>query len=101
MTGFQRVAAYASPGAAALGLGLTSAIFRSRPALTPFEFNLCAARPGRLTTDLGAPVLVEHGPELFAKADLILLLPGDSFAEPPPGEVISALLAAHKRRPLP
>jgi transcriptional regulator GlxA family with amidase domain len=97
MTGFRRVAAYASPGAAALGLGLTSAIFRARPPLGPFEFNLCAAQPGRLTTDLGAPVLVKHGPELFAKADLILLLPGDSFAEPPPEPVISALLAARKR----
>ena len=97
MTGFRRVAAYASPGAVGLSLGLTSAIFRARPGLTAFEFGLCTARPGRLTTDLGVPVLVEHGPELFAEADLILLLPGDSFAEPPPGQVISALRAAHER----
>jgi transcriptional regulator GlxA family with amidase domain len=97
MTGFRRVAAYASPGAVALGLGLTSAIFHARPGLTAFEFDLCAARPGPLATDLGVPVLVEHGPELFAEADLILLLPGDSFAEPPPGPVISGLRTARER----
>jgi transcriptional regulator GlxA family with amidase domain len=97
MAAFRRVAAYAPPGAVGLGLGLTSAIFRSRPGLAAFEFGICTGRPGPLDTDLGVPVLVEHGPELFAEADLILLLPGASFADPPPGHVISALLAAHER----
>jgi transcriptional regulator GlxA family with amidase domain len=97
MAVFRRVAAYAPPGAAGLGLGLTSAIFRARPGLTTFEFDLCAARPGRLATDLGVPVLVDHGPELFAAADLILLLPGTSFTEPPPVHVVSALRAACER----
>ena len=97
MTAFRRVAAYAPPGAVGLGLGLTSAIFRSRPGLAAFEFGICAGRPGPLDTDLGVPVLVEHGPELFAEADLILLLPGASFAEPPPGHAIAALRAAHQR----
>jgi transcriptional regulator GlxA family with amidase domain len=97
MTAFRRVAAYAPPGAVGLGLGLTSAIFRSRPGLAAFEFGICTARPGPLDTDLGVPVLVEHGPELLAEADLILLLPGASFGEPPPGHVISALLAARER----
>ena len=97
MTAFRRVAAYAPSAAVGLGLGLTSAIFRSRPGLAAFEFGICAARPGPLDTDLGVPVLVEHGPELFAEADLILLLPGASFAEPPPRHVISALLAARER----
>ena len=97
MAAFRHVAAYAPPGAVGLGLGLTSAIFRSRPGLTTFEFDFCAARPGPLATDLGVPVLVEHGPELFADADLILLLPGASYAEPPPEHVVSALRAAHER----
>jgi hypothetical protein len=97
MTAFRRVAAYAPPGAVGLGLGLTSAIFRSRPGLAAFEFGICTGRPGPLDTDLGVPVLVEHGPELLAEADLILLLPGASFGEPPPGHVISALLAARER----
>ena len=97
MTAFRRVAAYAPPGAVGLGLGLTSAIFRARPGLSEFEFDVCAQRPGPLATDLGVPVLVGHGPELLDEADLILLLPGDGFAEPPPAEVISALNAAYQR----
>jgi transcriptional regulator GlxA family with amidase domain len=94
---FRRVAAYAPPGAVGLGLGLVSAIFRARPGLTNFEFDICTAQPGRLATDLGIPVVVDHGPELFAESDLILLLPGASFAEPPPWPVIAALRAAHER----
>jgi transcriptional regulator GlxA family with amidase domain len=97
MAAFQRVAAYAPPGAVGLGLGLTSAIFRPRTGLTAFDFGICAERSGPLPTDLGVPVLVEHGPELFASADLILLLPGASFAEPPSADVIEALRAAHER----
>jgi transcriptional regulator GlxA family with amidase domain len=54
-------------------------------------------RRGPLPTDLGVPVLVEHGPELLVQADLILLLPGDSFLEPPPSQVIDALRSAHDR----
>jgi transcriptional regulator GlxA family with amidase domain len=94
---FRRVAAYAPPGAVGLGLGLVSAIFRARPGLTNFEFDICTAQPGRLATDLGIPVVVDHGPELFAESDLILLLPGASFAEPPPRPVVAALRAAHER----
>src|SRR5882757_11372136 len=97
MAAFRRVAAYALPGAVGLGLGLTSAIFRARPGLTGFQFDVCAERPGPLATALGVPVLVEHGPELFAEADLILLLPAASFAVQPPAHVISALRAAHER----
>src|SRR5690242_11720305 len=97
MAAFRRVAAYAPPGAVGLGLGLVSAIFRARPGLATFEFDICAAQPGRLATDLGVPVVVDHGPELFAESDLILLLPGASFAEPPPRHVVAALRAAHER----
>jgi transcriptional regulator GlxA family with amidase domain len=97
MAAFRHVAAYAPPGAVGLGLGLVSAIFRTRPGFTAFKFNICAARPGQLATDLGIPIVVDHGPELFARSDLILLLPGESFAEPPPGHVVAALRAAHER----
>jgi transcriptional regulator GlxA family with amidase domain len=97
MAAFQRVAAYAPPGAVGLGLGLTSAIFRPRTGLTAFDFGIFSGRRGPLRTDLGVPVLVEHGPEVLADADLILLLPGASFAEPPSASVIEALRAAHER----
>src|SRR6266571_676329 len=97
MAAFRRVAAYAPPGAVGLGLGLTSAIFRPRTRLTAFDLGIFSGRRGLLPTDLGVPVLVEHGPELLADADLILMLPGASFAEPPPASVIEALRAAHER----
>ena len=54
-------------------------------------------RPGPVSTDLGAPVLLEHGPELLATSDLILLLPGASYATAPPAPVLDALRAAHER----
>jgi transcriptional regulator GlxA family with amidase domain len=94
---FRRVAAYAPDGAVGLGLGLTSAIFRARPPLTDFEFGICGMRRGPVSTDLGVPVLLEHGPELLASSDLILLLPGASYAAAPPAPVVDALRAAHER----
>ena len=97
MPAFQRVAAYCLPGAVALGLGLVSAIFRPRGGLTDFEFAVCSAQRGPLQTDLGVPVSIEHGPELLAEADLILLLPGDSYLEPPPPEVLETLRTAHRQ----
>src|SRR5436305_10962861 len=97
MAAFRRVAAYAPPGAVGLGLGLVSAIFRARPGLSAFEFDICAARRGRLATDLGVPIVVDRGTELLAESDLILLLPGTSFAEPPPSHVVAGLRSAHER----
>jgi transcriptional regulator GlxA family with amidase domain len=94
---FRHIAAYAPSGAVGLGLGIVSAVFRGRPGLTGFEFGICADQRGPLTTDLGVPVLIEHGPELIAEADLVLLLPGASFAQTPPIHVLSALRAAHQR----
>jgi transcriptional regulator GlxA family with amidase domain len=94
---FRRVAAFAPDDAVALGLGLTSAIFRARPPLTEFEFAICGAKPGPVSTDLGVPVLVGHGPELLAAADLILLLPGASYATAPPAPVLDELRAARGR----
>ena len=73
---FLRIAAYVPAGAAALGLGLASATFRARAGGPQFDFAVCADRKGPVTTDLGVPVLAEHGLALLNRADLILLLPG-------------------------
>ncbi|MDN3355727.1 helix-turn-helix domain-containing protein [Actinomadura sp. DC4] len=97
MAPFRRVAAYVPPHAAALGLGMASALFRPRPGLTEFDFAVCARRRGPLNTDLGVPVLVEHGLEPLAGADLVLVLPGDDLAAPPAEPVLDALRAAHRR----
>jgi transcriptional regulator GlxA family with amidase domain len=97
MPPFRRVTAYAPPGAVGLGLGLVSAIFRPRGATSAFEFAICSARRGQLHTDLGVPVVLDHGPEAITEADLILILPADSYLDPPPARVIDALRAAHER----
>jgi transcriptional regulator GlxA family with amidase domain len=97
VSAFQRVAAYAPPGAAALGLGMASAVFRRRPALTGFDFAVCADRPGPLTTDLGAPVLVEHDVSLLHRADLVLVLPGADHTEPAAPRVLAGLRMAYRR----
>jgi transcriptional regulator GlxA family with amidase domain len=94
---FRRVAAYAPPGAVTLGLGMTSAIFGPRPGLTDFEFAVCSDRPGPLATDLGVPVLMEHGLDLLARAELILVLPGADVTERVAEPVLDALRAARRR----
>jgi transcriptional regulator GlxA family with amidase domain len=94
---FRRVAAYVPAGAAALGLGMASAVFRSRPGVAPFDFAVCADRPGPVPTDLGVPVLAEHGLRLLARADLILVLPGAELTGTVDPRLPAALRRAHAR----
>lgn len=97
MSAFRSVAAFAPQGATALGLGLVSAIFGPRPGLPGFDFAVCAQRPGPLGTDLGLPLVVEHGLDLLATADLVLILPSEQFRDEPAGAVMDALRTAHDR----
>jgi transcriptional regulator GlxA family with amidase domain len=97
MAPFQRVVAYAPPGVVGLGLGMAASVFRPRPGLTDFEFAVCADRPGPLTTDLGVPVLIEHGLEALTRADLVLVLPGATLPAQPAARAADAVRAAHNR----
>ena len=97
MAPFHRVVAYAPPRTTTLGLGIAGAVFRARPELTRFDFLVCGARRGRVDTDLGAPIVVDHGPDAIASADLVLVLPGADYLVPPPERVAAALHAAHRR----
>jgi transcriptional regulator GlxA family with amidase domain len=94
---FTRVAAYAPPGVTALSLGTVSAIFMRRPGLPPFEFALCASRPGPLPTDLRLSLTVDHGLGLLATADLVLVLPGEDFRIERSAPLCEALRTAHNR----
>lgn len=94
---FRTVAAFAPQGAAALGLGTVSAVFGPRPGAPRFSFALCAQQPGPLETDLGVPVVVRHGPELLASADLVLVLPGLEYGSAGSPAVLDALRAARDR----
>jgi transcriptional regulator GlxA family with amidase domain len=97
MSPFRRVVAYVPPAAAGLGLGMVSAVFRPREGMTCFDFALCSERPGPVPTDLGIPVLVEHGLDLMSRADLVLVLPGENPAADPPEPTLKALQHVHRR----
>ncbi|MFF5235486.1 GlxA family transcriptional regulator [Dactylosporangium sp. NPDC000521] len=94
---FHRVAAYIPSGAAALGLGMASAAFRSRSAGPGFDFAVCADRRGPVATDAGVPVMVDDDIELLTRADLVLVLPGAQDTQEPADALLDALCRAHAR----
>ena len=97
MPPFQRVAAYAPPGAVLLALGIVSAVFKERPGIADFSLILCSDQAGPLRTDIGTTVQVEHDLAALETADLVLVLPGDDYRTNPSGAVTAALRAAHER----
>lgn len=98
MPPFVTVAAYAPPGVGMLGAGIVSEVFAARgPGLPRFEFALCTDRPGRIRSDVGLPLVVEHGLDRLAAADLVIALPWADFRTPPGHAVLNALTAAHER----
>ncbi|MGP3632089.1 GlxA family transcriptional regulator [Streptomyces sp. 24-1644] len=98
MPPFVNVAAYASPGVGMLGAGIVSEVFDARgQGLPRFDFALCTDRPGRIRSDVGLPIVVEHGLERLATADLVIALPWADFRTPPGPTVLDALNAAHER----
>ncbi|WP_395297396.1 GlxA family transcriptional regulator [Kitasatospora hibisci] len=98
MPPFTTVAAYAPPGVGMLAVGVVAEVFSGvAPGLPRFDFALCTDRPGRVPTDLGVPLTVDHGLDRLAAADLVLALPWAGFRTPPPAAVLDALAAAHER----
>ncbi|WP_155368458.1 helix-turn-helix domain-containing protein [Catellatospora vulcania] len=88
---FRSVTVYAPEGVAAFGLGLVGEIFSGR-----FAFDVCAAQPGQVRTDLGLAVQVDAGLDRLAEADLVIALPGSRFRETP-AAVADAFRAAAAR----
>ncbi|MET9425497.1 helix-turn-helix domain-containing protein [Streptomyces sp. NPDC006540] len=98
MPPFVTVAAYAPHGVGVLGVGIVSEVFDARgPDLPRFDFALCTDRPGRIRSDVGLPIMVEHGLDRLAAADLVIALPWADFRTPPGPAVLEALAAAHER----
>ncbi|GGT18883.1 AraC family transcriptional regulator [Streptomyces kurssanovii] len=98
MPPFVTVAAYASPGVGVLGVGIVAEVFDARgPDLPRFDFALCTDRPGRVRSDVGLPLVVEHGLDRLAAADLVIALPWADFRTPPGPAVLEALTAAYER----
>lgn len=98
MPPFVTVAAYAPHGVGMLGAGIVSEVFDTRGGGLPlFDFALCTDRPGKVRTDVGLPLVVEHGLDRLASADLVIALPWAEFRTPPGPAVLDALTAAHAR----
>ncbi|WP_432483101.1 GlxA family transcriptional regulator [Kineococcus esterisolvens] len=91
--GAHRVAVVVLPGVRPLDLGIPAQVFTARPG-SPYSVSLCAARPGPVASSAGFDVLVEHGLEVVAGCDTVLV-PGYDTAQPPPQEVLEVLRTAH------
>jgi transcriptional regulator GlxA family with amidase domain len=97
---FRSVAAVVHDGVGAMGVGIVSEVFgfdRSSRGLPTFDFALCAEVPGPVRTDTGFSILVEHGLERLATADLILIVAWDDFDQEPPEALLQALRSAYAR----
>ena len=80
-------------GVGSFGLGVVSEVFgydRTVDGLPGYDFAVAAERPGLVRTDTGLGVLVEHGLERVASADLVCVLSW----EDPDAVLAEALLQA-------
>lgn len=99
-TPFRSVAAYTPGYAATFSLSIVSEVFgydRTRRGLPRYDFAVCTERPGRVDTDTGLILTVEHDLSQLAEADLILVLPMATIDDEPAAEVCWALQAAYQR----
>ncbi|MGW7052856.1 GlxA family transcriptional regulator [Streptomyces sp. NPDC054887] len=81
-----------------LAVGIVAEVFGPHGEGAPgFDFDLCSDRPGALTSDIGVPLTIAHGPGRLDAADLVIALPGAGFRTPPGPDVLDALSRAHGR----
>lgn len=96
----RRVAAVVDREVGAFELGVLAEVFgydRTDDGLPGFTFSVCAVRPGPMPTTAGFSVLVEHGLDRVAEADLVAVPSWTERAVEPPGELADALRAALER----
>lgn len=67
------------------------------PGVPPFDFTVCTALPGSLTTMAGFSIVVEHGLEAIDRADTVIVPSWRDPAERAPEALLAALTAAHAR----
>lgn len=97
---FRSVAAYVHEGTGAFSVGVVSEIFgydRSDRGQPRFEFAACTDQPGPVATDGGLKIMVEHGLDRLAAADLVLITSWERFEVEPSPEVLEAIRVAHGR----
>ncbi|MEV0563399.1 helix-turn-helix domain-containing protein [Dactylosporangium sp. NPDC050588] len=97
---FRNVAAYVHHGTGAFGAGIVSEIFgydRTSRGLPGFDFAVCTDEPGPVATDAGLKLMVEHGLDRLAQADLVLVTSWEHFDVAPSPAVLEALRSAYER----
>jgi transcriptional regulator GlxA family with amidase domain len=95
----RNVAAVALDGVAPFELGVLCEAFgvdRSDQGAPRLDFAVCALRPGTVQTSMGFSIVVEHGVDRVADADLVAVPAADRERAVPP-EVVAALKAANER----
>ncbi|MFM0080253.1 helix-turn-helix domain-containing protein [Paraburkholderia sediminicola] len=94
------VAVVAFDGISPFHLSVPCVVFgedRSNGGLPDFDFRVCAAERGTLTTTAGFSIAVTHGLEALADADTIVVPSWRDPDETPPAALLDALRAAHAR----
>jgi transcriptional regulator GlxA family with amidase domain len=97
---FKSVVALVNDGVGSFGLGIIGEVFgfdRGHRGLPSFDFAVVAEVPGPIRTDSGIAVLVEHGLERLATADLILITGWDDCSSELSDALLTALRDAYAR----
>ena len=88
------VVAVVYDGVGGFGLGVVSEVFgydRSPDGLPRYDFAVVAERPGPVRTDTGLQIVVEHGLDRLAQADLVCVLGWERTDVDPPEALLQAL----------
>ncbi len=94
------VVALVADGAAAFELGVVCEVFgldRSADGLPRYDFALAALQPGPIRTSSGFSMLIEHGLERAATADLVAVPAWHDPSTRPPEPMLDAIRAAVAR----
>ena len=95
-----RVAVLAYDGLCTFEFGTASEVFGlPRPEIGTgwYRYAVCGIEPGPLRAAGGLTVAVEHGLEILADADLVVVPGWRGIETPVPGDLVAALVAAHAR----
>lgn len=93
-----RIAVVAYDRISPFHLSVPCLVFReSLPGELNYHLQVCAPEPGRLRTTAGFELVVEHGLEVLADAQTIIVPSWHDTYERPPQALLDALVAAHAR----
>lgn len=96
----RKVVAVVQEGVEPFGLGATCEVwaepYHPQDDNPVFEFKVCTATPGRISSAGGYDMVVEHGLDEVADADLVCVIPHRDFRQNDP-EVVAAVRAAADR----